>query len=224
MPPADRPPRGSLSRQAVVDAALALADAEGLAAVTIRAVAARLGSKPMSLYRHVPGGKDELLDALVERLYAEFDAPEPTAADWRAELAARSESVRAVLVRHPWSLGLIETRSGADRPVALAHAEAVLATLVAAGFSPTLAARAFVVLDSFVYGFALQSVTMPSTDPAETVTEDLLAGLAAYPTTLAVAEAVAGDPAYRFEDDFDRGLALVLDGLEAWRRPRRDMT
>lgn len=124
-------------------------------------------------------------------------------------------------MRHPWSLGLIETRSGADRPVALAHAESVLATLVAAGFSPALAARAFVVLDSFVYGFALQSVTMPSTDPAQTA-EDLLAGVAAYPTTLAVAAAIAGDPDYRFEDDFARGVALVLDGVAAWRH--RDVT
>ena len=101
----------------MVEAAFELADADGLDALTVRAVATRLDAKPMSLYRHV-ANKDELLDALVERMYAEFETPDPQLPDWRAELRHRASSVREVLVRHPWSIALIETapaRTGLSR-------------------------------------------------------------------------------------------------------------
>lgn len=209
-------PRGSLSPARVVQAALDLADAEGIDAVTMRAVAQRLGCKPMSLYRHI-ADKDALLDALVERLFAEFELPDPGHHDWREQLARRGDSVRDVLVRHPWALALVETRAGPDRPVAFAHAEAVLATLVQAGCSPKTAARAFVMLDSYVYGFALQQITMPSTDPQNTLTDDVAAVLQSYPTMTAVGEAVASDPSYDFSAEFGAGLEVVLDGIERWR-------
>lgn len=209
-------PRNSLSPDAVIRAAFELADAEGLDAVTIRAVAARLGTKPMSLYRHV-SGKDELLDALVERVYAEFDPPDPGAADWRGELRRRAASVRAVLVRHPWAVALVETRTGPDRPFTFAHAEAVVATLLGAGFSPRTASRAFVVLDSYVYGFALQQLTMPSTDPRDPPDDATVAATDAYPGLAAVRDAVLADAHYDFLAEFDAGLDLVLDGIERWR-------
>lgn len=193
-----------------------MADAEGLDALTIRAVATRLGVKPMSLYRHV-SNKDGLLDALVERMYAEFETPDPQQPDWRAELRRRAHSVRAVLVRHPWSIALIETRTGPDRPFTFTHAEAVLSTLISAGCSPRLASRAFVVLDSYAYGFALQEVTMPSTDPVEVVTDDFVAALQHYPSMVAVMGAVMEDPDYDFSAEFDAGLDLVLDGIDRWR-------
>jgi len=208
--------RGSLSRAAVVQAALDLADAEGLEAVTMRAIAQRLGCKPMSLYRHV-ADKDALLDALVESIFAEYELPDPTQRAWREELARRAGSVRRVLVRHPWALALLETRAGPDRPVTFAHAEAVLATLVEAGCSPRTAATAFVMLDSYVYGFALQQITLPSTEPEVTATDEVVQALQEYPTMLAVMEAVAGDPDYEFSQEFDVGLEVVLDGIERWR-------
>lgn len=215
-PPRTRAPRGTLSKDAVVAAACELADAEGLDALTIRAVADRLGSRPMSLYRHI-ANKDELLDALVELVYAKFERPDPHGPDWRAELRRRGGSVRTVLVRHPWALTLVETRTGPDRPVAFAHAEAVLATLVGAGCPPRLAARAFVTLDSYVYGFALQEITTTSTDPGDTVTDDVAEGLRPYPTMASVADAVAEDSDYAFGAEFEAGLDMVLDGIERWR-------
>ena len=211
-----RAPRNSLSRARVVEAAFELADADGLDALTIRAVATRLDVKPMSLYRHV-ANKDELLDALVERMYAEFETPDLQLPDWRAELRRRASSVREVLVRHPWSIALIETRTGPDRSFTFAHAEAVLATLIAAGCSPRVASRAFVVLDSYAYGFAMQEVTMPSTDPGEVVTDDFVAAMQQYPSLVVVMGAVTGDANYDFGAEFDAGLDLVLDGIDRWR-------
>lgn len=211
-----RAPRNSLSRERVVGAAFELADAEGLDALTIRAVASRLEATPMSLYRHV-ANKDDLLDALVERMYAEFETPDPRRPDWRTELRRRASSVREVLVRHPWSVALIETRAGPDRPVTFAHADAVLATLISAGCSPRLASRAFVVLDSYVYGFAVQQITMPTTEPGD-VEEDLVAAMQQYPSMLAAMDAVLADPEYDFIAEFDAGLDLVLDGIDRWRQ------
>ena len=213
-----RAPRNSLSRALVVEAAFELVDADGLDALTIRAVAARIGVKPMSLYRHV-ANKDELLDALVERVYAEFEPPDPQQADWGAELRRRASSVREVLVRHPWSLALIETRTGPDRAFTFAHAEAVLATLIAAGCSPRLASRAFVVFDSYVYGFAVQEITMPSTEPGEGVADDTAAAMQQHPSLVAVMDAVMADADYDFLAEFDAGLDLVLDGIDRWRDP-----
>jgi AcrR family transcriptional regulator len=200
----------------VVAAAVDLADARGLEALTMRALASHLEVKPMSLYRHV-AGKDELLDALVEQLYAEMERPDPSGDDWMAELRRRSASVRSVLVRHPWALAVLETRTGPDRPFTFDHAEAVLATLLAAGFEPVVASRAFLLLDAFVYGFAVQEITMPSTDPHAGNAAELAEALGRYPSMAAVMAAVVADPGYDFAAEFDACLDLVLDGLERWR-------
>lgn len=207
-----RAARGSLTRVAVIDAAYALADAEGLDALTMRSVASRLGTKPMSLYRHV-ANKDELLDALVERVYAQFALPDPQRPEWRAELRRRADSVRQVLVWHPWALSLIETRSAPQRPLTFSHAEAVLATLVKAGCSPRLAAQMFVTLDSYIYGFALQQITMVSTEPEVALSRDVAAAMREYPTMVTVMEVVAADGDYDFVAEFHAGLELVLDGI-----------
>lgn len=217
MPTTPRAPRNSLSRDRVVAGAVALADAEGLDALTMRSLATWLGVRPMSLYRHVDA-KDELLDAMVEQLFYEMERPVPDRPDWRAELRRRSASVRATLVRHPWALGVLESRTGPSRPFTFEHAEAVLATLLAAGLTPRLASRAFVALDSVVYGFAVQEITMPSTDPHAEHSAELAPAMEPYPSMLAAAEAVAAEPGYDFGAEFDACLDLVLDGIERWRR------
>ena len=216
MPTSERAPRHSLSRDRVVAAAVDLADAEGLDALTMRSLAAHLRVKPMSLYRHVTA-KDELLDAMVELLFSRMERPDPSRPDWRAELRRRSASVRATLVAHPWALGLLESRTGPARPSAFAHSEAVLATLLAAGFPARLAARAFVALDSVVYGFALQEVTMAGTDPHTEEAARLVPAMEQYPSMLVTREAVAAEPGYELAIEFDACLELVLDGIHRWR-------
>src|SRR3954447_6489342 len=96
--------REPLSRDRILRAALAVADEGGLAGLTIRSLAQRVGAKPMSVYHYV-ANKGEILDGLVDLVFAEIELPEATG-DWRAEMTRRARSAREVLHRHPWSIGL----------------------------------------------------------------------------------------------------------------------
>lgn len=121
----------SLDRDAVLDAALELAEESGLEAVSLRRIAERLGVTPMALYRHVES-KDDLLDGMADLLYSELDLPDPTG-DWWEGLAGLARSTRAVLLGHPWAAPLFA------RPLAGPHShtldEALRAALRSAGFS-----------------------------------------------------------------------------------------
>src|SRR3954451_23238499 len=93
--------RARLSRARVVRGALVVADAGGLGSLTIRSLATELGVKPMSVYYHV-ANKDEILDALIDIVFAEIELPVP-GSDWRAEMERRAHSARNVLARHRWA-------------------------------------------------------------------------------------------------------------------------
>ena len=127
----------------------------------------------------------------------------------------RARSARAVLAAHPWGLGLLESRRSPG-PATLGHHDAVLGCLRSAGFSVALAAHAFSVLDAYTYGFVLTEVNLPF-EPGESADDfvaDLGAVLADHPHLAEmVAEQVVGRD-YAYGDEFDFGLALVLDGLE----------
>src|ERR671914_842924 len=170
-----------VSREQVLDAALELADEGGLAAVTMANVGAQLGVEAMSLYRHV-GNKEEMLDGLVDKVFAEIEVP-ADARDWREALRRRAVSVHAALRRHPWAIGLMESRSQPG-PATLGHHDAMLALLFRAGFDGRQATRVYNLLDSYIYGFALQEATLPfsSPDEMEQVSDQMLAAMAdAYP-------------------------------------------
>lgn len=205
-----RPP---LSHQRVVEAAARVADTSGLAGVSMRTIGRELGVEAMSLYHHV-AGKEALLDGLADWVFEQFVRP-TAGAPWRTEMEARARSARAVLAAHPWGLGLIESRRSPG-PANLGHHDAVLGCLRAAGFSVRLAAHAFSVLDAYIYGFVLTEVNLPF-EPGES-TEDFVNSLGdllhAYPHLAEmVTEQVAGRD-YAYGDEFEHGLALVLDGLE----------
>lgn len=211
----DRAPRNTLSRDRVVAGAIALADAEGLDALTIRTLAERLGVRPMALYHHI-ANKDELLDAIVDVVHGEVHLP--TGDNWRDELAERSRSMRAVLGRHRWALGLMETRASPG-PATIASHEAVLGVLFAAGFSTPATAHAYAVLDAFVYGFALQESMLDAVGLG-TATDELLEQMdfSASPHMAAFAADHAAAPDYDFGDSFEVGLTIVLDGIAGLRR------
>src|ERR671918_1447481 len=118
---AGRKPR--VSREQVLDAALAIADEGGLAAVTMASVGARLGVEAMSLYRHI-GNKEEMLDGLVDRVFGEIEIP-ADARHWREVLRRRAVSAHAALRRHPWAIGLMESRAQPG-PATLGHHDAML--------------------------------------------------------------------------------------------------
>ena len=209
-------PARKLTPQAVVTTALALADRHGLEALTMRGLARELGVEAMSLYHHF-AGKDALLDAMVDRVYAAILLPEASG-QWRAELRRRSVSVRQVLHAHPWALPLMESRR-APGPANLAYHEANIACLRAAGFTPEQVAHAYAIVDAFVYGFVLQEATLPfeSGDEAAAMIREggFGEGLADQPHMVWFTEQVILEPGYSFAREFEPGLDMVLDGIEA---------
>ncbi len=210
---ADARARGRLSAERVVAAAAAVADRSGLAGVTMRSVGRELGVEAMSLYHHV-GGKEELLDRLAGWLMAQIHAPDADGA-WRAGLAARSHSARAVLGAHPWGLSLLESRRSPGAELLQGH-EAVLACLRAGGFSVRLAGHAFAVLDAYVYGFVLAEQQLPfAPGEADGVLEEMAIPVDRFPALGEFASELIVGKDYAFGDEFAWGLELVLDGLEA---------
>lgn len=209
------PRRARLTRERVLQGALAVADSGGLASLTIRSLAKQLGVKPMSVYYHV-ANKEEILDALVDIVFSEIDLPVP-GRDWRSELARRAHSARKVLARHRWAIGLLESRTSPG-PANLRHHDAVIATLRRAGFSPEMTAHAYALIDSYVYGFALQEAALPFEGPeslgevAGPIMELMAAG--EYPHLVEMATSYYLQPGYDFADEFRFGLDLILDGLE----------
>jgi AcrR family transcriptional regulator len=191
-----------------------VADAGGLAALTIRSLAQELGVKPMSLYHHV-ANKDEILDGVVDIVFGEIDLPR-VEGDWRTEMRRRADSAREVLRRHRWAIGLLESRTSPG-PATLRHHDAVLGTLRGAGFSREMTAHAYALIDSYVYGFALQEASLPFEGPesmgdvAEPIMELVAAG--EYPHFLDMTTSYYVRPGYDFADEFAFGLDLILDAL-----------
>lgn len=181
----------------------------------MRNVGKELGVEAMSLYHHV-AGKEELLDLVVDWLFAGIELPAPDA-PWRPAMRSRAESARARLGAHPWAIGLIESRSSPG-PALLRHHDAVLGSLRRGGFSVADAAHAFSVIDAFVYGFVLTETSLPFDGSAGL--EDVATGIVAvmppdeYPhlTELIVEHAL--QPGYDYRQEFGFGLELVLDGLQ----------
>ena len=169
----------------------------------------------MSVYHHV-ANKDEILDGLVDIVFAEIELPVP-GRGWRSEMTRRAHSARRVLARHRWAIGLLESRTRPG-PANLRHHDTVLATLREAGFPDELTAHAYALIDSYVYGFALQESALPFEGPdglgeVAGPIMDLMAG-GAYPHLVEMASTYYLQPGYDFGDEFGYGLDLILDGLE----------
>jgi AcrR family transcriptional regulator len=210
--------RARLSRELVLHAAMALADEGGLPAMTMHGIGEGLGVEAMSLYRHVRN-KDDILDGLADLVYGEIDLPDADA-DWRTAMRRRAQSTRDVLARHPWAVDLMESRTSPG-PANLRHHDAVLGILRRAGFSSAVATHAYNLLDSYIYGFALQARSIPVATPealAE-VGEVLIGQLPGdeYPNLKAVgADLMASG--FDYGAEFAFGLDLILDALD--RLPR----
>ncbi|MBB5489408.1 TetR/AcrR family transcriptional regulator [Nocardiopsis metallicus] len=205
--------RPALNRARVVRAAVAVADRRGLAGVSMRSVGRELGVEAMSLYHHV-SGKEALLDAMVDWIFVRIELP-GTGQPWRQAMEDRCASARAVLARHPWALGLMESRTSPG-PALLHHHDAVLGCLRANGFPVRLAAHAYSALDSYVYGFVLTELHLPFApgEGAEEFTAELAPPPDRYPHLAEfITEMVVGRE-YAYGDEFSYGLALVLDQLE----------
>jgi AcrR family transcriptional regulator len=216
------PDRTPLSRERILRAALTLADEAGAGALTMQAIGRRLGVEAMSLYRHVRN-KEDLLDGLVDLVFEEIEVPEGDP-DWRLALRRRSLSARAALRRHPWAIGLMESRM-APGPANLRSHDRTLRILVDAGFTAAAATHAYNLLDSYVLGFALQEAGLPfaSADELAVMGPELLAQVPAdaFPTFVAVSMELLAS-GFDYAAEFEFGLDLILDGIERMRaaRPR----
>jgi AcrR family transcriptional regulator len=206
--------RPRLDRGRVLRGAMAVADADGIDSLTIRSLAQHLGVKPMSVYYYV-ANKDEILDGIVDLVFSEIELPAADG-DWRTEIRRRANSAREALRAHPWAIGLMESRTSPG-PATLRHHDAVIATLRGAGFTPALTAHAYALLDSYVYGFALQEAGLPfdGTDSVGDVAEPIMERFATgdYPHLVEMATGYYLQPGYDFGDEFTWGLDLILDGL-----------
>lgn len=218
--------RTPLSRTRVFAAAVAVADADGLAHVTMRRVASELGVEAMSLYHHV-ANKEALLDGLLEALMDEVDesvaavetaAPEP---DWRRTLRRRFLTARSAMLRHPWAPQLITSRTSVPASV-YGYYDRVLGTMVDGGLSYHLAHRGLHAFGSMALGFAQELFAPPGGEEADPeADEEAMAAMAdTFPHLAAmVASEVhdAGDAVLGWCDsqtEFEFTLDLLLDGLE----------
>jgi len=213
-------PRARLNRDRVLRAAIALADTDGIASLTMRKLGVDLGIEAMSLYNHV-SNKDDLLDGMIDGVFAEIDLPTGDT-DWRTAMRQRAISAREVLSRHRWAIGLMESRT-TPGPATLRHHDTVIGTLRAAGFSIAMAAHAYSALDSYIYGFALQETSLPFDTGEDTakLAQAIMAQFAAgeYPHLTEMAVEHVLQPGYDYGDEFEFGLDLILDGLERARHP-----
>ncbi|WP_422647034.1 winged helix-turn-helix transcriptional regulator [Actinoalloteichus caeruleus] len=224
---AERSGRTGLTVERIVRAAIAVADEEGLPALSMRRLAVELDAGAMSLYRHVPG-RAALTALMTEEVFGEIRHPVPGPSGWRArlELAARQE--RSMYRRHPWVLGVVAmTARPPLGPKVLAAAEWVAASAVAAGLSPVEARRVYVTLGDYVQGAALYELVEAraretSGVDAATWWESRLPDLRALfeggdlPTLAASVVGVdpsAADKTLVSDEGFEFGLARVLDGI-----------
>ena len=204
-----------LERDRILFTAVQLADAGGIASLTMRKLGAAMGVEAMSLYHHV-ANKDELLDGMVDRVFGEIELPARDT-DWRTAMRRRAFSAREVLNRHRWATPLMESRASPG-PHTLRHHNAVIGALRRAGFSIALAAHAFSAIDSYVHGFVLQETALPfdtaedTAELAQAIMGRFASGEYPHLTELTVQHVL--QPGYDYGDEFAFGLDLILDGLE----------
>lgn len=201
------PKREALSRPRVLAAALAIVDREGLDAISMRRLGEELGVEAMSLYNHV-ANKADLLDGVFEAVLSELPPPRRTSS-WSSALRGGARGLRAVLRAHPAVIPLFATRP-AVVPGSLAHVEAALSSLRAAGFSVHDSLSIFQIVVAYVVGHTAQGHAPHRTEKRSSPAHaDLDAKL--YPS---VKEATAGLAHHDLDREFGIGLEALIAGFE----------
>ena len=204
----------------MLEAAVALAQRDGLESLSMRKLADELGAGAMSLYHHV-ANKEQLLDGMVDIVFGEIELP-TTDEDWRDAMRKRALSTREALRRHPWAVGLMEGRT-THGPANLRLHDAVLGCLRAAGFSIEMTVHAYSVQDAYIYGFALQERDMTPESAEDFAAEaqrqmhEYEAVLADYPHLVEVVGGHIATAGYDYASEFLFGLDLILAGLDGLR-------
>jgi AcrR family transcriptional regulator len=202
------PKRGELSKERILDAALRLADSDGVEALTMRRIADEIGSSPMSLYRHVES-RDEILRGLVDRALEPVALDADPGAPWDEQLREIFTGVHRSLLEHPGLIAILATQSvSADR--AMRAVESMLASLRAAGFTGDDSVAVVAALQSYTFGFTVQQRAR-SADDQRSHLETLRALPAGeYPQ---IHELAADFGAWTSQGRFEVGLDWLLAGI-----------
>ncbi|RKT86837.1 regulatory protein, tetR family [Saccharopolyspora antimicrobica] len=208
--------RTGLSLDRIVGAAVEVADAEGLAGLSMRKVAERLGFTSMSLYRHVPG-RDQLVELMRDAVLAELGSP-PAEGGWRPRLEACARESWELCKRHPWLAGTSGSRS-LPGPNAVAHYERLLGILAGTGLAPSEVIASVDLVDRFVNAEAVALAEVARVERSSGMSHEewwgargsLFDRLDRFPVITALWEAGGYDEPL---DSFEFGLARVLDGIE----------
>lgn len=205
-----RPP---LTRDRILDAAMAFADERGVGALRMRELGSSLGYEAMALYRHVQS-KDAIVEGLLERILEEIE-PAPADEEWRTAIRRSALSAHRALSRHPWATSLLLAPLPI-RPRRLRYLEALLARLKEAGLSPVQVFHAYHVLDAYVFGYALWQeghvLTGERRAEVEKLAREATIG-ADFPNLAEHRDLHFVDGPHRDADGFEVGLDLLLDAL-----------
>ncbi|RST12471.1 TetR family transcriptional regulator [Streptomyces sp. WAC05374] len=215
------PDQPALSRAAIVREAIVMLDADGIEALSMRKLGARLNAGATSLYRHV-ATKDELMELAVDEAFSEIVVPDAGGADWRTAVTGAAESFRATALRHPWLASVLGQAGLAYLgPNLMAYSERIAALFVAAGFPEP--ERAIETVLSYVIGVSTTEAAWLTTVGRSGETEaDFIARLmpaaaqaaAEYDHLAGPYTAAQGiDPVEIRDSKFRYGLDVVLDGL-----------
>ncbi len=212
-------PRSPLSRERVLQAAIAVADEGGIESLSMRKLGQSLGFEAMSLYNHAQN-KDDILDGIVDLVVGEIDLL-PGGTEWKASLRDQVMAARRVMLRHPWAPRVIESRTDPG-PATMRYMESVIGKFRDGGFSVDQTHHAVHVLGSRMFGFTQElwddsGKSGPSPETAAIMAQQMAE---AYPHITELAIAVSHEGGLGGCDDdveFAFGLDLILDGLERGR-------
>ncbi len=218
--------RAPLSKERVLEAAVAFADASGIDSLSMRRLGQKLGVEAMSLYNHV-ANKDDILDGIVDLLIGEINVlaagiEGPSAGgDWKTSMRRRAISARSVLVRHPWAPALIESRTNPG-PETLQFFDSLIGLFLEAGFSIDLTHHALHVLGSRAFGFTQELYADDEQPDPETAAMMIQQMAGQYPNIAELAANVTHDDELMLggcddQFEFEFALDLILDGLERLR-------
>ncbi|WP_327087819.1 TetR/AcrR family transcriptional regulator C-terminal domain-containing protein [Nonomuraea sp. NBC_01738] len=226
--PSGRPSRGGepeLSRARVIEAAIEIADAEGLAALSMRGIASKLGVATMSLYRHVPG-KDRLVELMAGHAYGTITYPHPLPEHWRARLEMALRSMWALYRRHPWLAQVATLSRPLVVPELMTHAEMVLSALDGHGLSNLQAHNLQILLYNHVQGLAVHLERAAQEQAHTGLTDDewmetqnpgleAIARSGRHPVFTRITTGLGPDYDFDFDEFFAFSLIPLLNGVES---------
>jgi AcrR family transcriptional regulator len=224
-----RPPRkerSTLTREQIVSEAIRLLDSEGIDALSMRKLAARLEAGATSIYWHV-ANRDELIELIIDQVYGELEAPDPDdTPDWRPAVRRVAHDIRSSIMRHPWMVSVLDHLAAAHLgPNAVRLSERLIGVFQSAGFELRDAERALTTVTAYVTGIAMAEAAFRNwlvrhgQSAQDWLDESQRVALQATENYPRLRELVAGyqgaDVEKTMDEDFAYGLDCVLDGLQA---------